>query len=416
MKSFRFYKSDLKKLKKLGISEFFELFKKPIFLTILISALVGLIAGSISGAYIQISLMKRSAPESFIEQQDLKVREMKSIPEVVKQASPAVVSVIVSKFVSILERDYFNPFGENSPFDIRIPIIREKGKELKEVGGGTGFIVSSDGLIVTNKHVVLDEEAEYTVLTNDGQKYSAKVLDRDPIQDAAVLKIEADNLPTLRLGDSDRLEIGQTVIAIGNALGEFRNTVSAGVISGLLRTITATGGGFSEQLEEVIQTDAAINQGNSGGPLLSLYGEVIGVNTARDPTAENIGFAIPINKIKKAINDVKTRGEIVYPFLGIRYVLINKALVEAQDLSVNYGVLIVRGDKPREVAIVPDSGADKAGLKEGDIILEIDNKRIDEKNPLAKLILKYYPEDEVSLKVLRDGEEIILKVILGEWE
>lgn len=422
MKSFRFYKSDFKKLKNLGISEFFELFKKPIFLTILISALIGLIAGSLGGAYIQYLTVSR---EEIKKQQDLfletqkeavKIRAMKSIPEVVKEASPAVVSVIVSKLITILERDYFNPFGENSPFNIRIPIIREKGKELKEIGGGTGFIVSSDGLIVTNKHVVLEEEAEYTVLTNDGQKYSAEVLDRDPIQDIAVLKIEADNLPTLKLGNSDKLEIGQTVIAIGNALGEFRNTVSAGVISGLLRTITATGGDFSEQLEEVIQTDAAINQGNSGGPLLNLYSEVIGVNTARAPAAENIGFAIPINKIKKAINDVKTRGEIVYPFLGIRYVLINEALVEAQDLSVNYGVLIIKGDNPEEVAIVPGSGADKAGLKEGDIIIEIDNKRINENNPLAKLILKYYPKDEVSLKVLRDGEEIIVKVILGEWE
>ena len=235
--------------------------------------------------------------------------KLKTIAEVVKETSPAVVSVIVSKYVAILEREYYNPFGEDSPFKIMIPRIVEKGKELKEVGGGSGFIVSNDGLIVTNKHVVLDEEAEYTVLTNDGNKFSATILARDPIQDVAILKINAANLPIVKLGNSDNIEIGQTVIAIGNALGEFRNTVSAGIISGLMRTITAGGGGFSEQLDEVIQTDAAINKGNSGGPLLNLFGEVIGINTAMASGAENIAFAIPVNKIKKDIDDVKVKGE-----------------------------------------------------------------------------------------------------------
>jgi len=259
--------------------------------------------------------------------------------------------------------------------------------------------------------VVFDKEAEYTVLTNDGEKYPAPVLARDPIQDIAILKINANNLPTIRLGNSDNLEIGQTVIAIGNALGEFRNTVSVGVISGLLRTVTATGGGITEQLEELIQ-----NKGNSGGPLLNLYGQVIGVNTAMAQQAENIGFAIPINKIKKDINDIKTKGKIVYPFLGVRYVLITKALAEKNNLPVDYGALIVKGDEPDEVAIALGSAAERAGLKEGDIILEFNGKKIDQENTLAKLILKYEPGDGIALKILRNGQEITISAILGEWE
>jgi len=290
--------SGIFKLKLKLMKRFFEVVKKPAVAVILISALVGLIFGSLGGIYIQL----KHQPESE------ETLQIKTIPEVVKEVSPAVVSVIISKYVPILVQEYYNPFGENSPFQIRIPRIVEKGKELKEIGGGSGFVVSSDGLIVTNKHVVLDEQAQYTVLTNDGKKYPATVLARDPVQDVAIIKIDANNLSVVKLGDSDSVKIGQTVIAIGNALGEFRNTVSAGIISGLMRTLTAGGGGFSEELDEVIQTDAAINPGNSGGPLLNLYGEVIGVNTAMAQGAENIAFAIPVNKIKKDIDGVKGEG------------------------------------------------------------------------------------------------------------
>ncbi len=426
MKPFRFKKPKFSfnriKIKKIlyffqktnfrKIFSFFQIFKKPIVLSILISALVGLLAGTLGGIYLGPWLKPepKEQPDLFLEtglpdktekeDKQEKVRTVKSIPEVVKEVSPAVVSIIVSKYVPIIE----------------IPSFRQKGEELKEVGGGTGFIVSSDGLVVTNKHVVLDEEAEYTVLTNDGNKYPAPVLARDPIQDIAILKISANNLPIVKLGNSDILEIGQTVIAIGNALGEFRNTVSAGVISGLLRTITATGGGITEQLEEVIQTDAAINRGNSGGPLLNLYGEVIGINTAMAVGAENIGFAIPINKVKKDITDIKISGRIIYPFLGIRYVLINKALAEENNLSVDYGALIIRGDNPNKPAITPNSAADEAGLQENDIILEINGAKISQENTLAKLILKYKPGDGITLKILREEKEIIIGTVLGEWQ
>jgi serine protease Do len=430
MKSFRLYKSGFKfkkiEFKKiLNFFRFLKFFKKPIVLTILISVLVSLIVGTLAGIYIAPQF--RSEPQGdldlFLETQSEDQEEtaspvsvIKSIPQVVSEASPAVVSIIVSKYVPIIEQYYYNPFGEDSPFEVRVPGYRIKGQKLQEVGGGSGFIVSSDGLIITNKHVVLDEDAEYTVLTNDGQKYPALVLARDPFQDIAVLKMDAHNLSIIRLGNSDILQIGQTVIAIGNALGEFRNTVSVGVVSGLMRTITAGSADFSEQLEEVIQTDAAINKGNSGGPLLNLYGQVIGINTAMAEQAENIGFAIPINKVKKDINDIETYGKIVYPYLGIRYVPITKEIAEENNLSVDYGILIVRGEEPDEVAIALGSAAERAGLKEGDIILEFNGVVIDEKNTLAKLILKYKPGDAIALKVLRDNQEITLSAILGEWE
>ncbi len=443
MKSFRLYKPvkifrPRKNASGIQRGKVFEIFKKPVFLTIAIALVIGLIAGTFSSIYLAPLVNKwlgskeaeDAHPDLFLEPdsfplggEEEETEEIKEKPEsiadVVEMASPAVVSVIVSKYVSVIEEYYINPFEEleeryGRRFGFEVPQYREKGKELQEISGGTGFIVSSDGLVITNKHVVYDEDAEYTVLTNDGQKYSVQVLARDPIQDIAVLKIPVTDLPTVKLGDSDKLRIGQTVIAIGNALGEFRNTVSVGVISGLARSVIATGGGMSEQLEEVIQTDAAINRGNSGGPLLNLYGEVIGINTAIALDAENIGFAISINKVKKAIIDVQTKGKISYPFLGVRYILIDKTIQEKNDLPVDYGVWVVRGDKPGEVAVTPGSAADKAGIVENDIILEVDGKKITLKNTLAKIILKHSVGDKIILKVLRYGGEKIIEAELGE--
>lgn len=344
-----------------------------------------------------------------------------AVIKVVKESSPSVVSIIISKNLPIIEEYYTNPFeeffGQESPlpFEFKIPQYRQKGNQKQEVGGGSGFIISEEGMILTNKHVVLDQEAEYTVLTTDGKRYPAKVLALDPIQDLAVIKINAigKSFKPLKLGDSLSLQIGQTVIAIGNALGEFKNTVSVGVISGLGRTITASGGSFIETIEDVIQTDAAINQGNSGGPLLNLRGEVIGINTATVLGAQNIGFAVPINKAKKDIENIKTHGKIIYPFLGIRYVLIDEKVQKKNNLSVNYGALIIKGDKG-EPAITPASAAEKAGLQEGDIILKINNEKITLENSLIKIIQKYEPGDRVSLRVLRGTEEKTIPLILGE--
>lgn len=238
-----------------------------------------------------------------------------SVINAVSKVSPAVVSVIISKDVPILQKYYIDPFqgtlGNDQGFQnffgpsFKIPQYKQNGTEKKEVGGGSGFIISSDGIIITNKHVVSDPKASYTVLLNDGRKLDAKVLMRSETLDIAALKVDAKDLPTVQLGNSGRLKPGQTAIAIGNALAQFRNTVSVGVISGMARTVSAGGGDTSEVLQDVIQTDAAINPGNSGGPLINTRGEVIGVNVAVAQGAQNIGFSIPINQVRSIINRLK---------------------------------------------------------------------------------------------------------------
>lgn len=335
-----------------------------------------------------------------------------AVIKVVNESFPAVVSIIVSKNLPIYEQYFYSPFEEFPSF--QVPQYRQKGTEKQDIGGGTGFIISQDGMIITNAHVVSDKDAEYTVFANDGQKYSAKVLARDSLRDLAVIKIEKEGkFPVLKLGNSDKLQIGQTVITIGNALGEFRNTISVGVISGLGRTVTASGGGAIETLEDVIQTDAAINPGNSGGPLLNLKGEVIGVNFAMVQQAENIGFALPINRAERDIEQVKSSGKISYPFLGVRYVLINEQTKTENNLTVDYGAWLIKGGNG-EPAVAPGSVAEKAGLEEKDIILEFNGEKITTENSLAKLIMKQKPGDKVTLKVLRQSVEKNFEVILSE--
>ncbi|MBM3256954.1 MAG: PDZ domain-containing protein [Candidatus Liptonbacteria bacterium] len=335
----------------------------------------------------------------------------------VKRAEPAVVSITITKNVPILENCPVNPFGDLPPefqqFFGGSPQFFapcERGTHLENVGGGSGFIISADGLIVTNKHVVSDSKASYTVFTNDGKKYEAKVLAQDPVQDLALIKIEARGLPTVTLGDSDAVELGQTAIAIGNALGEFRNTVSVGVISGLSRTVTAAGGGLVETIAGVLQTDAAINLGNSGGPLLNLRGEVIGINTAVASGAQNVGFALPINAAKRAITSVRTTGTIETPFLGVRYILVTPELAKRQNLPVEYGAL-VRGAQ-EGVAVMANSPAARAGLLAEDIILEVGGEKIDKDHPLAALIAKRTVGEKVAVKVRRGNQTLTITVTL----
>ncbi|RJQ31444.1 PDZ domain-containing protein [Candidatus Parcubacteria bacterium] len=341
-----------------------------------------------------------------------------AITDVVAFASPSVVSISVTKEIPQIQQSPFNDplFRQFFGDEFQIYDNSGQGTQKQEIGGGSGFVVSADGLIVTNKHVVIDENAEYSVLTNDGNSYSAKILARDPVNDLAILKIDKNNLPALELGDSSNIKLGENVIAIGNALGEFRNTVSTGVISGLSRSITAGGQGFSEQLSGVIQTDAAINPGNSGGPLLNLEGQVIGVNTAVVSGASNIGFAIPINDVKKSVESVIRYGRIVRPYLGVRYILINKQLAEDNNLPYDYGALITRGEQVTELAVIPGSPADKAGLEENDIILEVDGKKIDAENDLAKILFNHSVEEVIKLKVYHKGEEKTVEVRLGEFK
>jgi serine protease Do len=341
-----------------------------------------------------------------------------TVTQIAEKSSSAVVSIVISKYVPIVERFYINPFEEfelppeiRPFFEFQIPQYREKGYEKQKVGGGTGFIVSSDGLIITNKHVVSDSKAEYTVYLNDGRKFKAEVLALHPTDDLALIKIPANNLPTLVLGDSDKVKIGQFVIAIGNALGEFQNTVSFGVISGLRRSITASDqSGNVERLEGLIQTDAAINFGNSGGPLINLKGEVVGVNTAIAGGAENIGFAIPINRVKKMIGEVKTKGKIEMPFLGVYYLLINEEVQKKFNLPVDYGAYVYREGRS---AIISNSPAELYGLRDNDIILEVDGEKITPQNSLAQIIMKKSVGQKVNLKVLRGKETLNIYVILG---
>lgn len=339
----------------------------------------------------------------------------------VEHATPAVVSIVITKDLPVIEQCPSNPFSNlppdiqqffgfgNGNFQFSEPC--QKGTQSQEVGGGSGFIVSSDGIIVTNKHVVSDTKATYTVLTNDGKSYEASVLARHPIFDIAILKIQAHQLPTVHLGDSDALRLGQSVIAIGNALGEYRNTVSVGVVSGLARNIVASdSSGSNESIENVIQTDAAINPGNSGGPLLNLRGEVIGINVATVSGAQNIGFAIPINVARTSIESVEKSGEISIPYLGVRYISLNEAVAKQYNLDVTSGALIKGTDNA--YAVEPNSPADRAGLKEGDVILEMDGQKVDQTHSLAYLISQHSIGDRVTLKIKRGSDTQELRATL----
>ncbi len=351
---------------------------------------------------------------------------------VVEKVSPAVVSIIISKNVPVYEQYYVNPFqnggdsggngffqqffGNNPAF--QVPQQRQKGTEKREVGAGSGFLVSADGYIVTNRHVVTDETAEYTVITQDKTKYAAKVLARDPVNDIAVIKIEKKDdkdFPFVEFGDSSQLKVGQSVLAIGYALGQFSNTVSNGIVAGLQRRIQAGDGmNSSEDLYDVIQTDAAINPGNSGGPLLDMHGRAIGVNVAIVQGSQNIGFALPGNEVKRAVDAVRKGGKISRAFLGVRYVVISKDLKDKNQLPVDYGALVARGQDQSELAVMPGSPADLAGIVENDIILEVDGAKLSEDLPLAAAMSKYGVGDKVKLKVLHKGQEKIIEVTLTE--
>lgn len=337
----------------------------------------------------------------------------------IERVNPAVVSVVVTKDVPIYEQYYeeFNPwgwFGEG----ISIPRTRESGTEEREVGGGSGFIVSEEGLIVTNRHVVSDKEARYSILMNDGKTYGVEVLARDELLDIAVLKIsdlpKDTKLSYLSFGDSEGLKLGQRVVAIGNALAEFRNSVSVGVVSGLARSIMATDDyGRVENLDQVIQTDAAINPGNSGGPLLNIKGEVVGVNVATSRGADNIGFALPAHVVKGVVESVKVNGKIVRPFLGVRYTMITPQLQEKNKLPVSYGALVSRGVAEGDLAVAPGSPADLAGLEENDIILSVDGEKLQGKD-LATVLRSKQVGSTIKLLVFHKGKEEEKEITLVE--
>ncbi len=336
-----------------------------------------------------------------------------SIIEIAKKTCPAVITIVVSKDLPKIEGFYMFPFAGK---EYMMPKLDQVGSNEKtQIGGGSGFIISKDGYILTSNHVVAETTADYTIILEPKKKYPAKVLARNPINDVAILKIDAKNLPYLELADSNKIELGEEVVAIGNALGEFHDTLSAGIVSGLSRYITAIHG-LSQQAENLrglIQTDAAINPGNSGGPLVNRQAKVIGINTAMIMGAQNIGFAIPINYAKKDLEEVKKYGKIIVPFLGVKYVLISKEMAKVNKLPVDDGALVVR-ETLGEPPVIKDSPAEKAGVKEFDIILECRGEKITLKNPLANILQKRKIGEKVPLKILREGKEITLEAVLEE--
>lgn len=352
--------------------------------TALLLALAGLLFGFLAGAGANINLpdvedQKQSVEEQEEETYDPQLTHEEMVIETTEEATKGVVAI----------------------------------ETADETIAGSGLFISKDGYILTNRHVVSSTNSDYYVVTHDGEKLEAEIIDKDPLRDLAFLKVEGNDFHTLDLGNSDELRLGQTAIAIGYSLGELKNSVSVGVVSGLVRDIWARSGFDVEKLKGMIQTDAAINPGNSGGPLLNLKGEVIGVNTAKSSQGDNVGFAMPINKIKSPINSILEEGKIVNPFLGVRYVTITEYEAKMRGLPVEKGALIVRGG-PDSPAVTPDSPANEAGLREGDIITKFDGKELTPDNPLYEVILDYVPGDELEVEYMRGGETYTTTVELAE--
>ena len=342
--------------------------------------------------------------------------EESGVIDAVAKANPAVISIVISKDVPVYEQYYqqLNPFGNLFG---NTNTQQQTGTQTQTIGGGSGFFVTADGYIVTNNHVVEDTTAQYTVITNDGKKYDAKVLAKDSTLDVAVLKVNGTGFKYLSFANSDNLKLGQTAIAIGNALAEYQNTISMGIISGLSRSITAGTDttGASEQLDGVIQTDAAINPGNSGGPLLDINGNVIGVNVAVENGANSIGFALPSSMVKTIADSVIKNGQIIKPYLGVRYIQINDTVKQDNNLSVDYGVLVTKtGSATGSLAVIPGSPADKASIVENDIILEIDGVKLDSTKSLATIIRDKQIDQTITLKILHQGTEKEVRVKLEQ--
>ncbi|HLD11676.1 MAG TPA: trypsin-like peptidase domain-containing protein [Patescibacteria group bacterium] len=362
--------------------------KKTIVALILFSAFL-LAGGVATGIWVSRVVPLPSSLENKLQIVQKLTNEESAVTDVVEKAGPAVVTVSIEANVSTFDPfsfDPFNPFGSN-----------DTQKEEQDIG--TGFIVDKSGLIITNRHVVSRKDATYYVFTKDGEKYKVDKVYKDPSpsRDLAILKISAKkDLPTVALGDSSTLKVGQLAIAIGNALGELRDTVTVGVISGLGRGIEAQdpSTGVAERLDDVIQTDAAINPGNSGGPLLNSAAEVVGVNVATSVGSENIGFAIPINTVKEIMKEFQETGTLTRPYLGVRY----------QQLTLQQAVAYEFPEGAFLHDVISDSPAEKAGLKQGDVVTEIDGKKLTEEQSISQIVEGKKVGDTITLSVFRKGE------------
>jgi serine protease Do len=368
-------------------------------LIILFSAVGGAIADRLFVIKPLDYFLQRSGEEAGIREIGNRVllREESVVIDVAEKVSPSVVTVAIqTPQRRVLE---FSPFGG----------LRQRVEEGQQRDIGTGFVVSENGLIITNKHVVANTEATYTVVTKDGTEFEVQQVSRDHSNDLAILRIDANGLTPVELGDSEGLRAGQFVIAIGTALGEFRHTVTTGVISGLGRGITAGSvfQGYVERLDDVIQTDAAINPGNSGGPLLDSSGRVIGVNVAVAAGAENIGFAIPINIVKDALSQFEQTGNFASkPYLGVEYQMITAQSAILND--VPQGAYVVN--------VINGSPAANAGIRTDDIIITMDGESLkDSEGGLAEVIAKKRPGQRVNLEVWRDGDTLQMSATLSEF-
>lgn len=381
-------------------------------LLILLILIVILAIGQKSNLFPQLNLAKYvpknvKAPSLITDEPANKqtvVYEESVVTKVIEDSLPSVVTIGISTTRSSNDTYQFDPFNPYAPYK-RVP------GQQKQVDRniGSGFIISQDGYILTNKHVVSDTSAKYKVLTNDKKQYDVEKIYRDPLNDLSILKISATGLTPLKMGDSSKVKLGQLAIAIGTPLGEFTNTVTTGIVSGLGRGITAGSPyeGSVEKLDNVIQTDAAISPGNSGGPLLNSSGQAIGINTAIASEGQNIGFAIPINLAKELVDTFQKNGSsFERPYIGVRYNMID------HDTAVYNSV--VEGAVVQEV--IEGSPAEKAGIQVQDIIIEFDGKKVDgtDEQGLAKLILTHKVGDTVSIKIWREKEVKTLDVTLAD--
>ncbi|PIR93249.1 hypothetical protein COT99_01720 [Candidatus Falkowbacteria bacterium CG10_big_fil_rev_8_21_14_0_10_43_10] len=329
---------------------------------------------------------------------DLQLDEQEATIRAINKVSPAVVSIIIYDY-----QDVINISSQGA----------QVTKQKNQVGSGTGFLISTDGYILTNRHVVKagnPKVAEYQIILNSGKKYFAQYIGVDPLKDLGVLKIFDKDLPYIEMGDSDQLVQGMSVMAIGNSLGKYQNSVTKGIVSALGRSIAASDNrGNVESLDNVIQTDAEINPGNSGGPLIDLSGRVVGINTAIDQSGSSIGFAIPINDARVIIQSLKESNRIVRPRIGIRYIMLTPEIAVKNNLLRDNGAWITRDDTG-EPAVLPDAPAAKGGLAEGDIVFEINAIKVEDNNTLFNIIQKYKPGDRLGLKIQR-GDKVIIRVI-----
>lgn len=355
----------------------------PFLILVLIVALLG----GWGGSYIQ---SQSSNTVDTVKQKEIILQNDNIISDIAKRVGPSVVSIVTKQTQQ-------GVFGDTREAE----------------GAGTGVILTKDGLVLTNRHVVPSGVSSVSVVLSDGTKLDAKVLARDSLNDIAFLKLKsAKDLKVAELGDSSQMKVGDSVIAIGNALGQFQNTVTTGIISGIGRPITAQSedGAGVENLRGLFQTDAAINPGNSGGPLVDMNGRVIGINTAVAGNAQNIGFSIPINDVKASIDSVQEHGKIIRPYIGVMYLPLTPDIAKQLDLSVSEGAFV--GDGTNRQAVMSGSPADKAGIKNGDVILKVAGETVNEKNSLSSLIAKHKVGDTVDLTVLRANKEITLKIKL----